>query len=314
MSKYIVRDDKKIIFLNNNEILFEYRKTKRKRLSTDDYDKLKSFCQKFILFSESDCSKNLFKLLIKNKLIMKANDNIIMSYKTPLERTELFATYFFKNKSFYSLKNKKILFIGTGGIASTIIDQLIAVGITNYSLVDFDTVDISNLNRQFIYCEDDIGKYKVEIFKKYILNKNKKSNVKIYNFMLKEEAQLSKIINDDKIDFIINSADMPPYYLQKNILNNSIKYNIPCIFGGVGINEGSYGPLLSNNYNKQKYLKYINKILNEINFIFPCKSSFGVTNSLISNYMSWDIIMYLLNEKKYVKSLNRTINIEFKKR
>ena len=86
---------------------------------------------------------------------------------------------------------------------------------------------------------------------------------------------------------------------------------MPCIFGGVGLFEGIYGPLLTNKYHKKKYLKSINEILKKINYIYPCKSSFGVTNSLIATYMSWDIIMYLLNEKKYVKTLNKSVTINF---
>ena len=58
--------------------------------------------------------------------------------------------------------------------------------------------------------------------------------------MLETSSQLETIIKKDDIDFMINSADMPPYCLQKNIVESSIKLNVPCIFGGVGITEGSY--------------------------------------------------------------------------
>ena len=101
---------------------------------------------------------------------------------------------------------------------------------------------------------------------------------------------------------------MPPCYLQKYIIECSIKSKVPCIFGGVGINEGSYGPLLDNKKSKINELKKINSILEKINYYFPCKSSFGITNSLVSNFMAWDIIMYLMNEKKLVRSLNEVIN------
>ena len=101
--------------------------------------------------------------------------------------------------------------------------------------------------------------------------------------------------------------------VQKIIVSASINNDIPCIFGGVGISEGAYGPLLTNKLSKHKYLKNINRVLDSIEYIFPCKSSFGVTNSLIATYMSWDIIMFLLDEKKRVRSLNKTISLDFKK-
>ena len=177
----------------------------------------------------------------------------------------------------------------------------------------------------------------IDNFKKSITNKTKVVSLAYVTNVVGDERpikEISKIAHDnnilvvvdaaqgiphkkidvqkDDIDFMINSADMPPYCLQKNIVESSIKLNVPCIFGGVGITEGSYGPLLTNKSCKIKYLKNINNILSKVNYFFPCKSSFGVTNSIISTYMSWDIIMYLLGEKKYVKSLNKEIFVNFK--
>lgn len=312
MKKYILNDNKKIIFLKNNEILIESGHGIRIDVSETDYKSLSNICSKYTIFEKENISKDLFLKLYKNKIIIEANKYISESYKTRYERNELFASNFFKNKSFKLLSNKTILFVGVGGIASIIIDQLISVGIKYYSIIDFDIVDSSNLNRQFVYSEEDIGKYKVDQFKKYILSKNKNALVNVYNIKINSSNQIETIISKDKIDFIINSADMPPCYLQKYIIECSIKSKVPCIFGGVGINEGSYGPLLDNKWSKINELKKINSILEKINYYFPCKSSFGITNSLVSNFMAWDIIMYLMNEKKLVRSLNEVINIDFR--
>ncbi|MDD6653372.1 MAG: ThiF family adenylyltransferase [Clostridium sp.] len=311
MKKYIINDNKKILFLKDNEILFENKKAIRIKLCDEEYKFLIKICKSFSVFGKEELSDETFDILQKNKIIILANNSVINSYGTKYERNELFAYNFFKKKSFENIANKKIMIIGLGGTASIIIEHLLAVGIKNFSIIDYDKVELSNLNRQFIYCESDVGKQKTNICEEYILSKNKNAVVKKYNLMINSKEEVKKIVKREGIDFIVNSADMPPYYIQKNIVEASIELNVPCIFGGVGLFEGVYGPLLTNKFNKKKYLKSISEILKKINYIYPCKSSFGVTNSLIATYMSWDIIMYLLNEKKHVKSLNKSVTINF---
>lgn len=311
MEKYIIRDDKKILFLNNNEILYENKKPKRKTLNEVEYNELINLCNQYQIFDKKDISKPLFDFLKKEKLIMTASKEIIESFNSPYERVETFG-YYFCNKSFVStLNKKKILFIGVGGIASEIINQLIAVGIEWFYIIDFDNVASSNLNRQFVYTTNDIGKKKIEKFKEYILSKNKRAIIKTNNTKIETKEQLTKIIEENNIDFIINSADTPPYLLKKAVVESSLETKIPCIFGGVGIFDGGYGPLLDSSSSKKQYLSEINKIITEVKYIFPCKSSFGVTNTLVSTYMAFDIIMYLMGEKKKVKSLNKTITLNF---
>lgn len=309
--QYILNDNKKIVFLKNYELLVDARKPMRIKLESEEYKKLMLLSSKYSIFTSDVVSKKTFKLLYKNKVIIKANSNIIYSYKTIIERNELFAFNYLKNNSFRKIKDPNILIIGAGGISCVIIDQLLAVGINKYSIIDFDTVDISNLNRQFIYKKNDIGKYKVDVFKDYILLKDEEARVKCYKEKVESNFQLERIIKNDNIDFIIGAADIPPCILKRNIIQASITTNKPCIFGGVGIYDGSYGPLLVDKKRKVKLRNELDDIINEINCFYPCKSSFGVTNSIIGSYMSWDIIMYLLGEKKKIKSIDKEVVINF---
>ncbi len=59
------------------------------------------------------------------------------------------------------LKNGKVLVIGAGGLGSPAILELAAAGIGTLGIADFDTVELSNLNRQFLHNTNDIGKPKV---------------------------------------------------------------------------------------------------------------------------------------------------------
>ena len=61
------------------------------------------------------------------------------------------------------LRNAKICVVGVGGIGNPIVTQLAAMGVGKLKIVDRDVVEISNLHRQHLYNEADIGKVKVEV-------------------------------------------------------------------------------------------------------------------------------------------------------
>ena len=69
-------------------------------------------------------------------------------------------------KSYLKLKNSNILVIGVGGVGGYAIETLIRSGIENITIVDYDNIDISNINRQIIALSSNIGNSKVEEFKK----------------------------------------------------------------------------------------------------------------------------------------------------
>ena len=77
-------------------------------------------------------------------------------------------------KSYLKLKNSNILVIGVGGVGGYAIETLIRSGIENITIVDYDNIDISNINRQIIALSSNIGNSKVEEFKKRILSINSK--------------------------------------------------------------------------------------------------------------------------------------------
>ena len=60
------------------------------------------------------------------------------------------------------LQNAKVLVIGAGGLGCPALQYLAAAGVGTIGIVDFDVVDISNLQRQILYTVEDIGKSKAE--------------------------------------------------------------------------------------------------------------------------------------------------------
>ncbi|AJG99843.1 adenylyltransferase [Clostridium beijerinckii] len=105
--------------------------------------------------------------------------------------------------------NSKVLIIGTGGLGAPAAMYLGAAGVGTIGLVDADTVDLSNLQRQIIHSTQDVGKPKVISGKETINAINPDVNVVTYQ----ERATASNIldiIKDKDYDFIIDGTDNFP--------------------------------------------------------------------------------------------------------
>ena len=77
------------------------------------------------------------------------------------------------------LSNKHIVVLGLGGVGGYVVESLVRSGIENITIIDYDTVDITNINRQIIALTSTIGMKKTEVFKKRILDINPNCKVKI---------------------------------------------------------------------------------------------------------------------------------------
>ncbi len=105
--------------------------------------------------------------------------------------------------------NSKVLIIGTGGLGAPAAMYLGAAGVGTIGLVDADTVDLSNLQRQIIHSTQDVGKLKVISGKETINAINPDVNVVTYNERAKA-ANILDIIKDKDYDFIIDGTDNFP--------------------------------------------------------------------------------------------------------
>ena len=103
------------------------------------------------------------------------------------------------------IRNLNILVLGVGGVGGYSIETLVRSGVENITLVDYDTIDITNLNRQLISNNNNIGKYKVEEFKKRILSIN--NNVKVNTIKDKISKDNINILFEDNYDYIIDACD-----------------------------------------------------------------------------------------------------------
>jgi molybdopterin biosynthesis protein moeB len=102
------------------------------------------------------------------------------------------------------LAKSKVLVVGAGGLGSPALLYLVASGIGEICIADFDVVSLSNLPRQVLYSKDDIGKYKVDVAQKILGKMN--PDVKISTIKNKISGNnLAKIIQN--YDIILDCTD-----------------------------------------------------------------------------------------------------------
>ena len=105
----------------------------------------------------------------------------------------------------------RIILLGAGGLGSPAAYYLAAAGIGNLGIVDFDQVDLSNLQRQIIHSTERIGMLKTESAKKTIQALNPDVNVTLYNEKI-DSSNILSIIKD--YDYVVDGSDnFPTRYL-----------------------------------------------------------------------------------------------------
>src|SRR6186713_2400981 len=105
------------------------------------------------------------------------------------------------------IRGASVLCIGAGGLGSPIAMYLAAAGIGKIGIVDFDTVDFSNLQRQIIHGTADVGRSKAESAKETINEINPNVEVVIHNTRISAENAMDLIA---PYDIVVDGTDNFP--------------------------------------------------------------------------------------------------------
>ncbi len=103
------------------------------------------------------------------------------------------------------IQSKKVLILGLGGVGSYAVEALVRSGIENFIIVDNDKIDITNLNRQLMTYQSNIGNYKTDEIEKRILSINNKAKIKKITKFITLENINSLFLED--IDYVIDACD-----------------------------------------------------------------------------------------------------------
>lgn len=141
--------------------------------------------------------------------------------KNQFSRTEILIG----KKGIEKLNKAKVVVFGIGGVGSYVVEALARVGVGHLILVDFDKVDITNLNRQIEATHSTIGKLKIEVMKKRILDINPNAKVEIYKPDEIEDGEENII--DNTMKYVVDAIDTMTSKLK--IIEKAKKEKVPII-------------------------------------------------------------------------------------
>lgn len=131
------------------------------------------------------------------------------------------------------LKAAKVLMIGAGGLGCPALQYLTAAGVGTIGIVDFDTVDVSNLQRQILFTTADCGKNKAECAAERLAQLNPHVHFNVYPEKLTTQNALALF---EEYDLVIDGTDN---FETRYLVNDaSVLTNTPLVYGSIYIFEG----------------------------------------------------------------------------
>ncbi len=138
---------------------------------------------------------------------------------TQFSRTELLIG----SENVEKLKSAKIAVFGIGGVGSYVVEGLSRAGVGHLVLVDADTVDVTNINRQIIATNSTVGMDKVEVAKKRVLDINPNIRVDAKKILFNNTTEDFL----DGVDYIVDAIDMVSSKIE--LVKRAKEKNIPII-------------------------------------------------------------------------------------
>ncbi|MEV7799817.1 ThiF family adenylyltransferase [Microbacterium foliorum] len=140
------------------------------------------------------------------------------------------------------LREARVTVVGVGGIGGTIAAHLVASGIGSVHLVDGDRVELSNLNRQYLFGEGDLGRYKVEAAANRLRKMSAGCTITTAVQEITGPGQVGGLLAET--DLFFRAADRPdqmPYWVSDEALRLGTPW-IDCSYAGPMINCCTYVP------------------------------------------------------------------------
>lgn len=122
--------------------------------------------------------------------------------KNWLERTELLIN----NEGIEALQNAKILIVGLGGVGSFAAEFLARAGVGKMTIVDGDTVDLTNINRQLPALRSTVGQHKVDLVSQRLLDINPELQLSSLNEFL-SPGRMAALLDETQYDYVLDCID-----------------------------------------------------------------------------------------------------------
>jgi len=173
-----------------------------------------------------------------------------------------------------------VLILGLGGTGSVVMQHLIGAGIGALTLVDEDVVEVSNLNRQFVYRLDDVGRAKVDVCAEYARARHPATQCTPFRAPIAGASDLALVIDaETPPDLVLVAIDRPIESIIQVVTAWLAEARIPYVVAGVGVRYGSAATVSVG-------------VADNRNFS-GTTASISTTNSISASYAAHSIIEFL---------------------
>lgn len=161
------------------------------------------------------------------------------------------------------LMQKKVLIVGLGGVGGICTEMIARAGVGSMTIVDGDTIDLSNNNRQILSLHSKEKQAKAQVMAERLRDINPEINLIVHSEYIEEE-RIIEIIEADNYDFVVDCIDtLKP---KVALIKNCISRNIPIVssFGAGGKMDPSQVQVadIADSY-KCKLARYVRKLLHK---------------------------------------------------
>jgi hypothetical protein len=207
-----------------------------------------------------------------------------------------------------TLGSATVAILGVGGIGSVALAHLVSAGVSRFTLIDGDTVQPGNLNRQFIYRSADVGRLKVDAAADWVSERSSAAVVRTVPRMLKDSTELVSVLTN-RPSLLVMAADSPND-IALHAAQACLETRTPLTSADCGLRTASWGPLLE----PEDLQAYTLALQNRTGRApvpppaQPMKASFGPTNAIAASYLTRDILNWFAGLS--VPSLRAKVSID----
>jgi molybdopterin-synthase adenylyltransferase len=196
-----------------------------------------------------------------------------------------------------SIRQSRVLVVGAGGLGCPVLQYLVAAGIGEIGIVDFDTVELSNLHRQVLYTSKDVGKQKVLAAIAKLSEQNPFVKLVPFPVML-DTANAEDIIQG--YDIVVDGCDN---FLTRYIVNDAcIRLNKPLVYGSILAYEAQMALF---NYNGSKNLRDIFPEAPDPGDVPDCSENgvLGMIPAITGSMMALEVVNVILQRTQLANTL-----------
>lgn len=193
----------------------------------------------------------------------------------------------FGSKAQSKLQKAKVLVVGAGGLGIPVLQYLNAMGVGTLGIVEHDTVDISNLHRQVLYDEKDIGKSKIQAVFNRLKQQNSNTKIELFDTFLNVENALEIISN---FDLVMDCSDnFPTRYL---VNDACVILKKPFIYGAL---HGFEGQVSVFNFNGGPTYRCLFPKMPDPGQIPDCNTNgvLGIIPGIVGNFQALEAVKML---------------------